>query len=204
MPGVIVAFHNRYGFVRTPSTPEQMLPSDPTHPIMFGHGRLVVEGREILIERLLLYNHAIAVDTTTSTDDSELVIDDLLAAFSDIVERVEGPRPKMFISQLELKSDLILERVFTPWSALSRSLARAMASDFPNAPTDSYAPALWLNTLVMRSDPQKFVMPCDFRFERRDDRPREDMMYFSQAPLRTADHIAVLEEFERSVKEAGG
>jgi hypothetical protein len=52
----------------------------------------------------------------------------------------------------------------------------------------------------MNLDPSKLPLLLDFRVERRVGAPYDQNVYYSGAPLRTADHVAVLEEFERAMQ----
>src|SRR5437879_3430251 len=101
VPDLVKAVQAEYGIVRIPPTPEEvLLPADGSRAMVFNNGKVIRDGREVVIDALNLYPQAIGVDTRTSTDDSDFVIEDILARGAGLVAAAEGPR--VYISQLEV------------------------------------------------------------------------------------------------------
>jgi hypothetical protein len=197
LPDLVDAVRQRYGFVKFPQAPREiMAQDDTTTPLLFEHGKFEPEGRMILIQRLELFRQLVTADAATSTEDADVFLDDLLTAGAAIVST--GPR-RLYMSQLEVSyagNIPIPERMAPAYGVLARGLSRIL-------PT--YEPAIWppevppgvfrITGTAMCPDPASIQLACDFRFERRANAPFRDNLHFSQAPLRTADHIALLLEF---------
>jgi hypothetical protein len=200
MPDVVKTVQDRYGFVGPPQTAEEMLaPLDPAQnqPLIFQHGKFVQGQRAIIIDRLEIYSHLTAVDTSTSTDDGDLVLDDLLALNPEVLK--ESLTRRVYISRLEIVLDASLDAVSPGAAALGASLT-AMLSQY----LDEEAPAapFRVASFALLTDPAQRVLPCDFRVERRVKTPFDMNRYYSQAPLRTSDHLAALEQFENYLRTA--
>ena len=67
------AFVERYAFVKQPTTPDEILDTQ-NKGITFEVGKL----NDIAIQRLVLFDWGIVVETSSSTDDSEFVLNDML------------------------------------------------------------------------------------------------------------------------------
>lgn len=194
-PRLIGEVADRYQFVRRPSSPEEILAADG--PLAFSHGRIVVKGREIFIQGLFLYRTSIVVDVLTTTDDAELVLDDMIAwGGPSLTLDLTTPGRRMFIDQLEVHLDANLG-AFSPLRGLPEDLTRTLTRY-----EGKTAPMFTLSSIAFSIDPTKLVTGCDFRIERRQGSSYEDNVYFSQAPLKTADHVAELQEIERGLRES--
>jgi len=197
LPDSVKALQERYGFVRVPTTADELLsPADNTKPIILNHGKFVQGERGILITALQLYPRAIAVDTPTSTDDSDAVLADLFAWANSNVPVIQVSPRQLYISQLEVEFEPPLEAACAVAASFGDRLATLVSGYGSEAPIPTFQVASFL----MQVDPAKLVV-TDFRIERRASVPYEQNLYFSQAPLQTADHITVLEEFERAMQQ---
>ena len=101
MPDIIRVIRDRYQFVKFPVSADEIIPPQiDTTPVTFLHGKWEHQGRTIIVSGIELYPQFVAVNTALSTDDSDIVIEDLLG-LSDAV--VAGPlQPKGYVSQLEV------------------------------------------------------------------------------------------------------
>jgi hypothetical protein len=196
MPDVIKALVQRYGFVTMPTSPREIIPPDGT-PMLFSHGKFTHEGRTILIRHLRLFSRAVIVETASVTEDSELAMDDVLGCLATATDHpdqnVAEPGNRVYSSQLEIGLELPLERYFSMLQGVGTTIARSL---------EQYGvpvPPLQVYSMGMNIDPTKLALLSEFRIERRVGVPHEAGAYFSQAPLKTSDHIVVLEEFERTM-----
>jgi hypothetical protein len=195
VPDVIKALQERYGFVQVPTTAEAILPRDTsTTPIVLGHGKFMHEGRPIIIQSLRLFANGITVETSISTDDADIVADDILHLGETFVTPISTP--KFYVSQLEV----ILDHGIEPLAPAGERIAYTLESMLENYGHEALPP-FHLIALGMNVDPSKAMTPADFRLERRLGVPYEANVYFSQAPLRTPDHLAALEEIEEILRE---
>ncbi len=202
IPDIIAALRERYGFVHVPVEAKDIAPLDSSTPIVFRHGKFVREGRPIVINSLALYPQAVTADTPASTDDADAVIDDLLSAADGIAQEI-SPR-RLYTSHVEVRLDVPLEWAASPLAKqMGLWLSGAVRQYDPSVPNDVALPEFRLKALEMLPDPGQLPLPSFFRIDRRDGVPYGDNVYFSQAPLRTMDHIGMLEQFERMVAAQG-
>ncbi len=191
LPDVITEIRSRYGFVNYPHSPEEILiPSDGSRAMVFTHGKVTVDNRDVAVESLELYANAITVGTLTSTDDSDTVIDKFFADGAPRVTPVPGP--KVYVSQLEV----ILTPSLDAASPLT-NLGAEISARFGKKVGREIAP-FHVTSISMTPDPSTgSLIPVDFRIDRRAGIPYDREVLFSQAPLSTRDHTDVLEEYER-------
>jgi hypothetical protein len=187
----------RFDFVRLPVTADELVPREPTTPVTFSHGKLGHDGRTIVIDTLSVFPTAISVDTRVSTDDADVVIDNILALTESVIRENEG-RERVYINHMEFRTDVGLEYPYAPAAQIAPSLARLVAEY--SAVRPDLLPQFHLTAVVVQTDPMQYVLPCDFRIERRAGQPFSGNVYFSQAPLKTSDHRTILEEYERSAR----
>lgn len=174
-----------FKFVRYPEG-AGVLSFDASTALEFVHGRVVVDGREIIIANLRLFAGAVVLTTNSSTDDADAAIEQVLAWASNLIDTklaILG-----YVSQIEVQFSTPLERLSSLFSDLGETLGGHLVRY--GAPAPSRFQLAWVS---MITDPQKTSPPCDFRLERRQGRPFDEGVFFAQAPLRTDDHIEVLE-----------
>lgn len=197
IPDVVATLRERYGFVSVPTKARELLPAEG-EPLTLAHGRFSIDGREVLIQALNLYAAAINVETATSTDDADVVLEDVLQLGADVIQPADGRHH--YASQLEVDFESTHMEWLSPVIGnLGVRMAELVASYDAAAPAGAFAPAFRFSALHMATDPTQFVLACDFRIERRERVPFSANVYFAQAPLRTADHIAILQRMDEAV-----
>lgn len=195
VPDAIKLLWERYGFVQFPTTAEEMLAQDK--PMVFRHGKFKHGEVDTVILALTVYPSMIAVDVATTTDDAEAVVDDLGEWGKRVLDAELLPmKERQYVSQLEVKLELDLGKSFPALDGIG-----AMISGFLRQYRDADTPAIpfGVSALALTTDPVSVLASSDFRLERRVNISYESQLYFSQAPLKTGDHILVLDKLERAL-----
>lgn len=194
-PDTIQALKEKYNFAFAPTTIQEVFPADPNQGNVFRTGKFVHDGRTIVIDPLHLYHLGAAASTASSTDDSDLFLDDLMAWASstfNVAFKEHGKRA--YTSQLEFHLDRPLPEYFPHLRSIGASVPR-------------YLPDVWaikppyeISAITFAADPAATHPSAlgNFRIERRQNVAFDANLYFSEAPLRTKDHIALIEAFEAS------
>src|SRR5262245_40165101 len=110
LPELLQSLVARFGFAGFPKELDLAF-SDPPKAIELRHGRFVAgDGRQVVIEKLDLYNDGAITDTVTSTDDVDAFAVELLKWTEDEKFEIALIPPRLYLSQLELEIDGGLER----------------------------------------------------------------------------------------------
>ena len=188
-PKLVTALVERYGFAKFPQKPEDF---DESKGVTFQEGRV----GDVTINQIQIFDHAIYVDTASSTEDSEKIFHESLTWLSKdfgLQYRPDMVRRKTYVSQVTFYSEM-LDRLHPALSKLAQRLTRRVPEYF-GQPLE-YQPA----SAVIAYDPlMAKAGPANFTIERRADTPFKENKYFSTAPLPTDEHIALLEAFEADV-----
>jgi hypothetical protein len=180
----------RYRFAKSPKTYEEWTAQS---------GAELAAGRlgDIEIIRLTLYAEGIVIDTRSSTDDCERVLEDILAwgeTFPGFVRPPSNPR-KWYSSELVVRSSLNLDVLHPALKLVSDRLAAALANDPRRlSPHESIA-IIW-----NFDDSNLKVPPGPFRLERRAGVPFSEQRWWSQAPTPTSTHLEILQQFESAAE----
>jgi hypothetical protein len=183
----------RYGFMKIPSTFEELFPSDPNQGIKFAEGKFDRNGQTVVIQLLQLLPNIILAETRTSTDDADAFLDDYIQQANqnrnDIIKIVAAP---IYNSQIEFSMKHGLEE-FTPTAAKLGAQLNSLVAGY-GTPMQSYRViSIAVNhTLVGLGG----IQPAHFSIERRSGIPYDADLYFSNAPLKTRDHIALLKSLD--------
>jgi len=190
-PALAQALVQRYGFQVFPQKIEEF---DEGKGIKFGVGR---DG-DTVIEQVMIYTHAILLDTRVSTDESQRVLERALEwAAKELGLAYKGPssiRSWQYSSQLTFRSSALSLTSLSPAvRTLSEGISKAVedisGEKLPFEPI----------TLTFGHDAMKRKHPYgNFSIQRRENIPFEENHYFSDAFLPTDTHIRLLEQFEKS------
>jgi hypothetical protein len=185
---VLAKLGNRYVFTKTPARLEE---------IDFQKGVELQEGRlgDIRIARIIIYMNGIAIDTRSSTDDSETVLKDIIAFAHETFGAIIGPGRQTFASQLTFRSDMQLAALNPVLPKIADVLTQRTSADMKH-------PFIFEPTGVLFNvdTAQAKTPPPMFSIERRVDIPFDENTYFSQAPLPTTEHIEILKAFEATLR----
>lgn len=186
------AMVERYGFIKVPTTLEEY---DETKGVTFQHGKFSIKTadgvREIVIESFQVYNNGLVADTRSNTDDAEQFLEDVIAWANKAYQ--------ILIPENQTITNIYL-------SNLEISLTTPLPSHIPSASLAEKEISRYLNQYGIKHDPyeatgltlhfDKTLSPnsalTGFTLARREGVPFATGLYFSSAPLKTADHIAML------------
>jgi len=196
LPDLVRDIKERYGFVGAPQALYELEVSDSS-AASFKHGKFVRETRSVLIKTLEVYANWVIATTESSTDDADAFLSDLLTWLSGTYFTVTSYSYVTYYSQLEV----VLEANFgTAARFLSspRSKLAGMLSSYNNlSPPKFEMSGFSLNYDTVE---RKEANWGGFTIERRSGHSYPESVYFTQAPLKTEDHILILSEIEQALK----
>ncbi len=191
LPEIIQKIKVKYGFLIAPRD-EDLLPSDPPKGAVFQHGRLITEGRLIVVDRFTVFNDGLVADSSSSTDEADLFLDDVISWAKQELPRAEVYGPRYYLSQIEIQMNTSLERFAPQFMPIGEKLTSLLNTYGLSVPRYEVT-AIQMNfDQTGRLPPQ----PGAFFIDRRLNVPYNDNVWFAQAPLKTADHIALLKEID--------
>jgi hypothetical protein len=193
LPDALGKFLDKYKFQKFPTLADEFLLTDVNKSIDFEHGKVDVDGTTIVIGRLQIWTNGLSVVTTTTTREAELALIDVLKwaseVFSVTFEEIRSPAN---YGQLEIQFDNRIARGFPALAALSTSIKEGLDDFF------GFKPEYELSGLSFSFDTTAYpqIAPSPFKLEPRTGGAFKDRVYFSEAPLATDKHIAILKRFE--------
>ena len=190
VPDIMAAISARYDFLKIPKTIEEF---DLSKGITFSHGKKDA----VNILSLILYRGGTVIDTGSSTQDCEFVLEDLIGWAQELVGVEYSPvRParKYFLSQLSFHSEMKMDLLNKKFSSLLPRISKLVSSHGQQE--------FKFETTVVSAMPDLSNIrlgPGAFTIDRLANSPYEDGKYFSSAPLPTDDHLQLLQEFETAL-----
>jgi hypothetical protein len=153
---------------------------------------------KVVIEKLVFYNDGLLVDTRSGTAESKRIIEELLVWAREKLRTIAGPeivREWAYVSNLTFRSDVPL-LVTGPIERLAKSITTEISKDTRRETV--YEPTGFniAHDQLLRKHAR-----ASFTLQRRAGIPLSDNRYYSEAPLPTETHIALLEQYERDVAE---
>jgi hypothetical protein len=186
LPDANAKMAERYSFVKSPA-PEQA--SDAV--LTFSVGKF----QDVQINELSIYSDGLIVSSPSSTDILDAFIDDLLSWAESELGLVQAPtaQPKKYYeSSIVVHSMSDLPAALRPRNDLTAVLELALESAGIECPYK-------FTGFLFDADPASFPgtrKPFRFIVDRRVGVPFSQHLFFSQAPLRTKDHLNLLESLE--------
>jgi hypothetical protein len=185
LPDAAAKLVERYSFVRHPSIEQIVAPQ-----VTFAIGKF----KDVQIDELQIYPDGIIVAARCNTAVLDEFVGDLFAWAKDtfgLIIPSTTKSEKFFESIVVVKSTKDL--------ALSISPRNDVAQLFNDLFADKAA-SFRISGFTLDCDPAQFLgrrKPLRFTLERRAAIPFADNVFFSHAPLRTDDHLRLLNEIER-------
>jgi hypothetical protein len=196
-PDLISLVGQRYKFVSSPSLSDSIAKVRESG-LKFELGKLrLQDGDERIIQDLTVYHDGILV-TANTTEDAELFLDDLF----DWGVGALGLRPnrtlistRAYVSELVARFDNSVDEAIKQFTYLAGLISTALQKTY-NPPF----PPINLVSIVLDYD-RGVVSPilqslASFSIERRANHLFTDNVFYCKAPLKTSDHISILEEIE--------
>ena len=146
---------------------------------------------------LTRYNNGIQADTLSSTDDAEALLEDIrewVAVEHKVNITDDAILRRAYQSQLDVQMTRELQTVNPKLEQIARKLS-AKATTLDGKPREFVSGGF----NIVPNDVGDDFAPMPFRFERKWGKPFSENIYFSQAQLRTQEHIEILEEMESLV-----
>jgi hypothetical protein len=189
-PDVVREIVRRYQFQKFP---QEFKDFDEQKGIEFLSGKA---GNEV-IEKLVIYNSGILIDTRSSTDTSETLIKEALAWAKDkfnLNYRPEMIRRFGYVSQITFYSEASLNTLNPALQKLADKVTEVVS--MIHREKIQYQ----TSSVTIHHDPlARKNQVAGFTIHPRIDTPFSENKYFSEAPTPTGTHIALLEEFEADV-----
>jgi len=189
-PTVVSKLIERYNFQKFP---EKLEDFDETKGVTFATGVY----RDIVIEQLVIYRYGIVVDTRASTEVSQRLLEDALewgAKEFGLVYKRGVIKRWQYQSQLVFTSSVRLDAAHIAFQRLAKGLNNFFADEVPRVPPYEVVSINWNFDQLERKHPLGY-----FTIQRRENVPFADNKYFSDAPISTEAHIALLRQFEQDI-----
>ena len=185
VPELLTEIGVKYHFTIVPK-PEDLWRA-PDYKAEFKHGRLGTN----IVDTLALFHDGFVIDSTTSTENAELFLNDLMWWLKAKVPGLEETGKPYYLSQLEVSLKL------GGFGRLLNTIGDEVFQQLQKYELLGVKPYA-LNTLQLAQDPLGKIGPklSGFSIERRLDVPYADNIFFAQAPLRTRDHETMLGTLE--------
>jgi hypothetical protein len=190
--GVFEEIAKRYQFAKAP---KNEIDFDEQHSLSFKGGTFVSQRKVPILVGLNIYSDGIVVDTMSSTDEARDFLIDLAKWLNDTYGLVvPKERKESFLSQIDFRMEGRLTDLNPRLSLLLKSLNGRVVS---KGPFDVASIQFWTE------DINKPGTAAPIKIERKISASFSANHYFSQAPMATKDHIALLNEFEAILSQGG-
>ena len=196
LPEASALVQHRYSFVHAPTIGPL---KDEQSMFRFERGVLKKGDKTHVFTAFDVHPHGLVVQGN-DTNAGEAFFDDFLEfGIENLGMKPPTRKPlKVFVSAVIVEFEGEVNKVLRKWEDISRVLTESLKSTYE---VDLRAE---LGTLHLRPDPEDMtprqsVMFNDFILERRIYEPYEHNRFYAAAPLRTDDHIALLQKLEKIV-----
>lgn len=193
LPELVPEIVQRFNFQKFPKTFEEF---DESKGIEFHEGKI---GNKV-IQKFVIWNTLLVVETRSSTADSKQILEDMLVWGAEKFGL--NYRPGMikrfaYVSDITFYSDVPLLSVSSTLTKLAMKASDAV-TEIWQEPVH-YEPV----NLIVGHDPmaRKYAI-APFSIARRAEARFSENKYFSEAPLPTDVHLKLLEEYEKDIISA--
>ncbi len=167
-------------------------------PLVFSAGRFVHGDQVFAIGQLVMLLQGDII-STSSTEDSELVLDDLMR----ILDETFGFRVRQASVKRSYLSTIVVEfdRTFSAYIDKNAKMEQAINDMLPPGIEERRFKSISFGKVDM-ADPASItdqillIENADFAIERRAGQPLSSNRFYCTAPMRTSDHIRALEQIE--------
>jgi hypothetical protein len=168
-------------------------------PFLFQRGKFTTDTSFAINQLIMRHDSDIVAATTTEQTDS--VLEDLVKILDDnLGYRLKTSNKIMsWVSNLVVEFDGVFDDYIVKMAAMSNAI-NEMRAGMPKFSIKRMAFGHGGVEPIAITDPLSAVERADFLIETRSGTPYQPNRYFSSAPLRTAEHIALLERIEEIVR----
>jgi hypothetical protein len=183
----------KYSFAQFPKHP---LDYDDQKALTFKSGTFLNSKNVPVMVSFSIYNDGVVANTTSSTDDS----DDFLVEVMDWINGEFGLRPpsdvrQAYLSQIDVEFPTPLIQLNPKLNSLLTLIQRRVTNSDGKMREFSFTGiSFWTE------DINKPNAPAPIKFERKFSAPFSTNHYFSQAPMKTSEHLKFLDELEEILK----
>ena len=179
-----------------PGTPPQAFPT-----LIFQQGKLIKDDGEYPIYQLTLFGDGGAV-TSRSTEISDTILDDCLGKLDEGLgfRFAKNAQTRLYLSNVAVEFGAGLEEYIQALHMIEDILNNEIPRDGVPFETKRLAFGYGDATQPAFQSLDEFKN-VDFLIERRVGEPYSKNRFFSSAPLRTTDHVRVLEKIEKSISK---
>lgn len=192
-PDIIKALVERYNFL---SFPQKVDDLDEQKGVTLATGKL----EDKTIEKVVIFNWGITLETTSSTDNSEALLQDALVWSAKNLRLHYDPsmiKRKSYISHITFYSDAPLLSLNPILDVVGKKLGATVSANL-KLPYVFHPQGVSFGV-----DPVEQRIPIQqFSVERRQGIAFSENKYFSAAPVPTNTHCELLEELEKATKNA--
>jgi hypothetical protein len=185
VPELLTEIGSKYQFTIVPK-PEDLW-RKPDYKAEFKHGRFDAN----IIDTFALFQDGFVVDSTISTENAELFLNDFMQWLKLKAPGLEETGKPYYLSQLEVRLKL------GGFGRLLDTIGNQIFLRLEKYGLLGVKPYAF-SALQLAQDPLGKIGPnlSPFNIERRLNNPYSDEIFFAQAPLRTEDHKVLLETLE--------
>jgi len=176
----------RYRFLQAPKLVDEY---DCTKGIRFLNG---VFNKHVGVDRFELFANGIICEGKFATEELEGFVEDVFGWAEKEFGIPPSKGPQAYLSHLEIHSETDIAEKFAAFSTFGQNLTDLLRS-YGQATAE-----FKVSMIGLHSDQTETPFPkaTAFVFDRRQGKPYSEQLYFSSAPLKTADHLRVLDKLE--------
>jgi len=189
---LVNALVDRYGFKKFPQTVEEF---DESKGVEFHHGAAGSRA----IQKFVVWNSILVLETRSGTDDAKAILLEMLewgAETFGLNYHLGMIKHFAYVSDLTFYSDVPLLRINNPLTSLATKVSQELSGIWQEP--IQYEPT---NVQVGHDPMSRKYGVASFIISRRAEAKFSENKYFSEAPLPTETHIALLEQYERDMGE---
>lgn len=187
------SFTKHYNFLKRPMTADEMLDTE-NKGIAFEAGKL----GDVGIDRFVLFNWGLVIQTSASTDACEIILQDMLtwgAATLGLADRSSLVTQRNYVSEIVFNSDVSLPSI-NPMVQLIGDKITELVSGYIGKESMPFE-LTGINFAFDQSQSKQTFTP--FQLYRLAETTFSLKKYYSGGPLKTSDHIQLVKEFEATL-----
>lgn len=184
---LVRACEDRYGFWQGPRTVDDF---DLSKGVTFLHGHFQ---DRVVIDKLQIFENGLLAEAKANTDECDAFLDDFIEWLRTVIgsDVTEGStNPRLYYSNLVVRCIFSLAERLPQLTDIGREAAN-MFRTYNQTSLDF--------ELVGLSYASGAGTVPIFRFERKEGSAEEERLYFCAAPLRTNDHLVIIEHLESAL-----